>query len=93
MTAWLSQDKGLIAAAKEGKDIYSSIAAIAFNTTYEDCCENFLDENGKKTDKVNKEGKERRNNAKKIILGEQQMPLYKVIYAEKCMNSITQRCA
>ena len=37
----MSQDEGLLKAAREGRDVYSSIAAIAFNTTYEDCCEFF----------------------------------------------------
>lgn len=69
MTAFMSHDEGLMAAAKTGKDIYSSIAAIAFNKTYEECCEFYFDENGNKTDKFNKEGKERRSQAKIIVLG------------------------
>lgn len=69
MTAFMSHDEGLMAAAKTGKDIYSSIAAIAFNKTYEECCEFYFDENGNKTDKFNKEGKERRSQAKVIVLG------------------------
>ena len=39
LTAFLSQDVGLLKAAREGRDVYSSIAAIAFNTTYENCSE------------------------------------------------------
>ena len=52
-----------------GKDLYGEIASKAFNKPYEDCLEFYLDENGKKTDKVNKEGKERRSQAKGILLG------------------------
>lgn len=59
----------MIEAFKQNKDIYSTIAALAFNKTYEDCLEFFVDENGKKTDQVNREGKERRSNAKSIVLG------------------------
>ena len=82
----MSQDEGLLKAAKEGRDVYSSIAAIAFNTTYENCCE--FNSDGT----TNYEGKERRSQAKSIVLG-RQMPLYKAICAEKYVNPITQGCA
>lgn len=52
-----------------GKDLYSEIASKSFNKTYEECLEFYLDENGNKTDKVNAEGKERRGQAKSILLG------------------------
>ena len=52
-----------------GKDIYAEIASKAFHRAYEDCLEFYLDENGKKTDKTNKEGKTYRGNAKSILLG------------------------
>lgn len=52
-----------------GKDLYSEIASKSFNRSYEDCLEFYLDENGNKTDKTNKEGKEFRSQAKKILLG------------------------
>ena len=42
---------------------------LALCYTYEDCLEFYLDENGNKTDKVNKAGKERRTQAKSILLG------------------------
>ena len=86
MAAYLSNDKGLLEAARTGKDVYSSIAAIAFNKTYEECCE--FNPDGS----FNKAGKERRSQAKIIVLGKRcfqkffqwkQMPLYIVIYAEK----------
>lgn len=69
LTAYVSQDPNMIGAFKEGKDIYSTIAALAFKKSYEDCCEFFLDENGKKTDQTNRDGKERRSQAKGIVLG------------------------
>lgn len=53
----------------QGKDLYAEIASVSFHKPYEDCLEFYLDENGKKTDKVNKEGKERRSRAKSILLG------------------------
>jgi len=109
----MSQDEGLLKAAREGRDVYSSIAAIAFNTTYEECSEFFPEgtpirhnENGELVacDKsicekladgctdTNYAGKNRRAQAKSIVLG-RQMPLYKVICAEKYVNPITQGCA
>lgn len=53
----------------QGKDLYSEIASASFHRPYEDCLEFYLDENGKKTDKTNKEGKEYRSRAKSILLG------------------------
>lgn len=47
----------------EGKDLYSEIASKAFNKPYEECRE--FNEDGTK----NKEGKERRTQAKSILLG------------------------
>lgn len=35
-----------------------------------ECMEFFLDENGKKTDRTNPEGKKRRSSVKSILLGE-----------------------
>lgn len=47
----------------QGKDLYSEIASKAFNKPYEECRE--FDVNGN----VNKQGKERRTQAKSILLG------------------------
>jgi len=69
LMAHMSKDKKMIAAYKQDKDLYSEIAAIAFNMSYEDCLEFYLDECGKKTTKTNVEGKKRRNTAKTIVLG------------------------
>ena len=53
----------------QGKDLYAEIASKSFNKPYEDCLEFYLDENGNKTTETNVEGKERRSQAKKILLG------------------------
>lgn len=60
----------MIAAFQQNRDIYATIAALSFNRPYEDCLEFYVDETGKKTDQVNREGKERRTSAKSIVLGE-----------------------
>lgn len=59
----------MIESFQHNRDIYSTIAALSFNKTYEECSEYYFDENGNKTDEVNREGKERRSNAKSIVLG------------------------
>lgn len=69
LTADLSNDEKFIAECASGKDAYGTVASLAFNKPYEECLEFYLDENGNKTDKINKEGKERRNQAKSILLG------------------------
>lgn len=56
-------DPEMIKAYQEGKDLYASIASLAFNKPYEDCLEFRPDGT------TNKEGKERRSNAKSILLG------------------------
>ena len=56
-------DEKMLQAYQEGKDLYAQIAAIAFNTTYENCLE--FNPDGT----TNKEGKERRTSAKSILLG------------------------
>lgn len=101
ITADLSNDEQFIKDCASGKDAYATIASIAFNKPYEDCLEFYLDENGQKTHRVNKEGKARRSQAKIILLGEhnpilanqKHTPQYEAIYIENCVNSITQRCA
>lgn len=67
--AFCSADENMIDAFKHNRDIYSTIAALSFNRTYEECSEYYFDENGNKTDQVNREGKERRSQAKSIVLG------------------------
>lgn len=62
-------DPKMLQAYKDGKDLYAQIASLAFDKPYEDCLEFYLDENGKKTSETNKEGKERRTQAKSILLG------------------------
>lgn len=62
-------DQKMLDAYRKGRDLYAEIASLAFDKPYKDCLEFYLDENGKKTDKTNKEGKERRTQAKSILLG------------------------
>lgn len=69
LTADLSNDEKFIAECAAGKDAYGTVASLAFNKPYEECLEFYLDENGKKTDRINKEGKERRSQSKSILLG------------------------
>lgn len=63
LTAQMCQDEKMIKAYKEGKDLYCEIASIAFGVPYEECME-FRPDGTK-----NPEGKERRGQAKTIVLG------------------------
>lgn len=63
VTAHLSDDKKMQEAFINGKDIYATIAALAFHKPYEECKE--FREDGT----VNPAGKERRTQAKSIVLG------------------------
>ena len=63
VTSYLSQDKKMMQAFIDGRDIYSTISSLAFHTTYENCLE--FNEDGT----TNSEGKERRTQAKSIVLG------------------------
>ena len=56
-------DPKMIKAYQEGKDLYAEIAALSFNTTYENCLEFRPDGT------TNPEGKDRRSQAKSILLG------------------------
>lgn len=64
IAAYVSQDKGMIQAFKDNKDIYSAIASMSFNLPYEQCLEN-----NPETGEYQPEGYKRRNEAKKIVLG------------------------
>lgn len=59
----MCQDPKMIQAYREGKDLYAEIAALSFNTTYENCLEFRPDGT------TNPEGKSRRSQAKSILLG------------------------
>lgn len=63
VTAHLSHDEKLIQAYREGKDPYCEIASLAYNVPYEECTEY------RKDGTANPEGKKRRGEAKKIVLG------------------------
>ena len=56
-------DEKMIQAYKEGKDLYAEIAALSFNTTYDNCLEFRPDGT------TNPDGKNRRSQAKSILLG------------------------
>lgn len=63
LTAHMCQDAKMIKAYKDGKDLYCEIASIAFEVPYDECKE-FRPDGTK-----NPQGKERRNQAKAIVLG------------------------
>lgn len=87
VTAHLSNDKKMQDAFIHGKDIYATIAGLAFHQPYEECLE--FREDGT----VNPAGKERRTQAKSIVLGRQNnMPLYSVMSIANYVNPITQGC-
>lgn len=73
--AQMCGDEGMIEAFRQGKDFYAQIASVAFNKSYRECLEfqtddegNFiLDKNGERV--TYPEGKERRAQAKSILLG------------------------
>lgn len=79
LTAHYSGDENMINAYLEGKDLYAIIASRSFNKPYEDCLEFYpagteIEVDGKKVvcgnkTHQNKAGKERRSNAKSILLG------------------------
>lgn len=64
ITAHMSQDENMLKAYREGKDLYAVIASLSFNKPYEECLE-FNPITGAKQ----VEGKERRSQAKSILLG------------------------
>lgn len=66
--ASLANDQKMIDAYLSGRDLYASMASDIFHETYENCMEFYLDENGKKTDKTNPEGKKRRTFTKSVLL-------------------------
>ena len=59
----MCQDPLMIDAYNQGKDLYAQIAALSFNTTYDNCLE--FNPDGT----TNPDGKERRTQAKSILLG------------------------
>ena len=64
LCAFISSDPKMLEAIRQNKDIYSTIAALSFHKTYEEC----LEKNAV-TGETQKEGKELRSQAKKIVLG------------------------
>ena len=64
LTAFVSGDPNMIKAFQQGRDVYGSIASLAFNVPYEKCLE-FHPE----TNEYQPDGKARRGEAKTILLG------------------------
>lgn len=64
LTSFMSQDENMINAYKEGKDLYAVIASLSFGYPYEQCLEFNPITGAKQVD-----GKERRSQAKSILLG------------------------
>ena len=75
VTAHLSKDEKLIQAYKDGKDPYCEIASIAYNVPYDECKEFRSDGT------TNPEGKARRGEAKKIVLGKR---IIAPVYSDIC---------
>lgn len=79
LTAYYSQDPNMIKSYEENKDLYAVIAAKAFNSTYENCLEFYpegteIELDNKKVicgykNVQNHDGKQRRSQAKSILLG------------------------
>lgn len=63
LMAVMSKDEHMIEAYKQGRDIYAWVASMIYKVPYEECKEFRPDGS------TNKEGKERRNNTKAIVLG------------------------
>ena len=64
LTAFVSQEPKMIQTFQEGRDIYATIASIAFNVPYEECLEFHP-----VTHEYQPEGKARRSIAKVLVLG------------------------
>lgn len=79
MTAFMTQDLGMIQAYKEGKDLYSVVASNMYDNKYEDNLEFYpagteIEFEGNKVvcgnkTHLNKEGKARRQSAKSVLIG------------------------
>lgn len=63
LMATISKDPKMIKAYQDGLDLYSVIASVSYNTSYEECCEK------RPNGELYIEGKERRSSAKSIVLG------------------------
>lgn len=61
--AHLCQDENMLKAYRDGKDIYATMASLAFHKSFEECCEFYP--NGD----TNEEGKQRRSKIKSVVLG------------------------
>ena len=64
ITAFVANEKSMIKAFQENRDVYASIASLSFNLPYERCLEHHPE-----TGEYQADGYARRNEAKKILLG------------------------
>jgi len=64
VTAYVANEKSMIKAFQENRDVYATIASLAFNLPYERCLEHHPE-----TGEYQADGYARRNEAKKILLG------------------------
>lgn len=64
LTAFMSQDENMLKAYQEKKDLYAVIASLSFGVPYENCLEFHPITHEKQI-----EGKERRTQAKSVLLG------------------------
>ena len=64
LTAFVANEQSMIKAFQEGKDVYATIASLAFKLPYERCLEHHPE-----TGEYQADGYARRNEAKKILLG------------------------
>lgn len=93
LTAYVSGDPKMIEAFQKGRDIYATIASVAFKLPYEKCLEFNPD-----TGEYQADGKARRSEAKSIVLGEllsyapSTEALVHRLLSENFVNFITQRC-
>ena len=84
VTAHLSNDEKLIDAYNHGRDPYSEIASLAYNVPYEECCEYRPDGT------FNADGKARRGEAKKIVLGKH---IIAPVYGDICRKAGERSCS
>lgn len=94
----------MVAAYDNNRDLYATVASLAFDKPYEDCLEFYpegteITIKGKKVitghkTHTNEEGKKRRSAAKSILLGRPKgyiMPPYMATYIENNVNCMTKQ--
>lgn len=104
LLTFYTKDPDMMSAYDNNRDLYATVASLAFDKPYEDCLE-FYPEGAEITIKgkkviagykthTNEEGKKRRSAAKSILLGGPRgyiMPPYMVTYIENNVNCTTKQ--